>query len=94
MHLDRGGGSLYISSALVGQLVGIREEDDERWLFTFMDLDLGHLDTATNTFKPSRRFLRRPAPCNPCARSKTSPICPVAQPDAHGRGHAHDSDSD
>lgn len=47
-----GRGSVYISSALVGQPVGIREEDDGRWLFSFMDLDLGHLETATNTFRP------------------------------------------
>lgn len=47
-----GRGSLYISSALIGQLVGIREEDDGRWLFTFLNLDLGHLETSTNTFKP------------------------------------------
>jgi transposase InsO family protein len=47
-----GRGTLYISSALAGQLVGIREEDDGRWLFTFMDLDLGHLETHTNTFRP------------------------------------------
>src|SRR5215831_18747327 len=47
-----GRGSIYISSALVGQLVGIREEDDGRWLFSFMGLDLGHLETATNTFRP------------------------------------------
>jgi transposase InsO family protein len=47
-----GRGSLYISSALIGQLVGIREEDDGRWLISFMDLDLGHMETATNTFTP------------------------------------------
>jgi transposase InsO family protein len=47
-----GRGSIYISSALCGQLVGIREEDDGCWLFSFMDLDLGHLETATNTFRP------------------------------------------
>jgi transposase InsO family protein len=47
-----GRGSLYVSSALVGQPVGIREEDDGRWLFTFMDLDLGYFETDNNTFRP------------------------------------------
>jgi transposase InsO family protein len=47
-----GRGTLYVSSALVGQLVGIREEDDGRWLFTFMEIDLGHFETDNNTFRP------------------------------------------
>jgi transposase InsO family protein len=44
-----GRGSVYLSSALVGHRVGIREEDDGRWLVTFMSLDLGHVDSK-NTF--------------------------------------------
>src|SRR5882724_2290391 len=47
-----GRGTLYVSSALVGQLVGIREEDDGRWLFSFMEIDLGHFETDNNTFRP------------------------------------------
>jgi transposase InsO family protein len=42
-------GRPYLGSALSGQPVGIREEDDGRWLVSFMDLDLGHV-TAHNTF--------------------------------------------
>jgi len=34
----------FVSAALVGQLVGLREEDDGRWLISFMETDLGHLD--------------------------------------------------
>lgn len=34
---------VYLSAALAFQHVGIREEDDGRWLVTFMTLDLGHL---------------------------------------------------
>ena len=33
----------YLSTALAYQYVGVREEDDGRWLVTFMNLDLGHL---------------------------------------------------
>ena len=36
-------GSVYISAALAGQLVGIREEIDGRWLVSFLDLNLGHV---------------------------------------------------
>jgi transposase InsO family protein len=32
-----------ISEALAGQDVGVREEDDGRWLVTFASIDLGHL---------------------------------------------------
>lgn len=39
---------VYVSTALAFQYVGLREEDDGRWLVTFMNLDLGHL--ATNGF--------------------------------------------
>ncbi len=41
----------YVSGALSQQLVGIREEDDGRWLVSFMDLDLGYMET-NNTFIP------------------------------------------
>jgi len=47
-----GRGRLYLSSALTGQLVGLREENDGRWLPSFLDLDLGHFETDNNIFKP------------------------------------------
>lgn len=47
-----GRGYLYIGSALIGQAVGIREEDDGRVLFSFMDLDLGTFDPRLGTFEP------------------------------------------
>lgn len=34
---------IYLSAALAFQHVGLREEDDGRWLVTFMHLDLGHV---------------------------------------------------
>lgn len=42
-HITIGRCSARLSSALAGELVGIREEDDGRWLISFMDIDLGHL---------------------------------------------------
>jgi transposase InsO family protein len=42
---------LYLSAALAGQYVGIREEHDRRWLVTFTDLDLGHI-MPDRTFTP------------------------------------------
>jgi len=39
---------VYISAALAFHYVGIREENDGRWLVTFMNINLGHL--ATNGF--------------------------------------------
>jgi hypothetical protein len=37
---------VFLSAALASQPVGLREERDGRWLVTFMNLDLGHLDSA------------------------------------------------
>jgi transposase InsO family protein len=42
---------IYLGSALAGQDVGIREEDDGRWSVAFMRLDLGHIHG--NTFTPA-----------------------------------------
>ncbi len=44
---------LYLGAALAGQLVGIREEDDGRWLVSFLELHLGHFEPSSNTFKPA-----------------------------------------
>jgi transposase InsO family protein len=41
---------IYLSSALAFQYVGLREEDDGRWLVSFMSLDLGHI--TNHTFAP------------------------------------------
>ena len=39
-----GRGPVYISSALVGEEVGIREQDDRRWLISFAGVDLATID--------------------------------------------------
>lgn len=36
--------AIYVSSTLAGQPLGLRELDDGRWLVTFVDLDLGHVE--------------------------------------------------
>jgi Integrase core domain len=36
--------SVYLSQALAGQTVGVREEEDGRWLVTFVEMDLGFLN--------------------------------------------------
>jgi len=43
-----GRGSRYLSVALANQPVGIREEEDGRWLVSFMHLDLGHIEKSKN----------------------------------------------
>jgi transposase InsO family protein len=45
------GRSIFLAYALVGQPVGLREEDDGRWLVTFVDLDLGHCVPRTGAFE-------------------------------------------
>jgi transposase InsO family protein len=58
IHVTSSGGirlprrkQLYLSVALSNQPVGVREEDDGRWLVSFMHLDLGHIDH-NNSFSP------------------------------------------
>jgi transposase InsO family protein len=51
-HLRVGRHHFFLSGALAGQPIGIREQDDDRWLLTFMDLDLGHLEPRTGKFSP------------------------------------------
>jgi len=43
---------IYLSAALASQSVGIRELDDDRWLVSFMHLDLGFITINQNKFNP------------------------------------------
>jgi putative transposase len=43
----------FVSEALAGQLVGLREQDDGLWLVSFLDKDLGHYAPKQGHFKPS-----------------------------------------
>jgi transposase InsO family protein len=52
------GRCVYLGAALSRQLVGIREEDDGRWLVSFMHLDLGHIDR-DNRFSPLQMAIER-----------------------------------
>lgn len=38
------GRRIYLCAALSGQLVGVREEDPDRWLVSFLNLDLGYIE--------------------------------------------------
>ena len=49
------GSAVFISTALAGERVGIRELEDGRWLVTFASLDLGWLDPTSARFQPADR---------------------------------------
>ena len=51
IHLP-GRRQVHLTKALAGQLVGIREERDDRWLVTFVNIDLGHIEPRCNRFTP------------------------------------------
>jgi putative transposase len=51
IHLPRRR-QIYLAQALAGQLVGVREEADDRWLVTFVNVDLGHIEPRSNRFTP------------------------------------------
>jgi transposase InsO family protein len=85
VHLWGRGRHAYVSTALIGQRVGLREVGPDQWLVTFMHLDLGIIDGARRSFMP----LPQPAPAEapregsvepqqPSANStKVSPMSPV-----------------
>lgn len=45
-------GNVFLSESLAGQRVGLRELDDERWLVSFLDWDLGVLDLKARRISP------------------------------------------
>ena len=49
LHLP-GRRQVHLTKALAGQLVGIREESDDRWLVSFMHIDLGYVEPRCNRF--------------------------------------------
>ena len=44
---------VFLSTALAGERVGIRELEDGRWLVSFAALDLGWIDPALTAFYPA-----------------------------------------
>ena len=46
------GKKINISTALVGQTLGIKEVDEGIWLVSFMDYDLGHIDLEQRSLQP------------------------------------------
>jgi hypothetical protein len=56
-----------LSTVFAGQLVGIREVEDQIWLVSFLDYDLGYFD--------KERGRVEPAP-NPFVPDKVLTICP------------------
>lgn len=52
IHIPRLG-NVRVTSALVGEDVGIREEPDGRLLVTYVDLDLGHIDRMRRSITPT-----------------------------------------
>ena len=53
VRFGRRGTACFLSNALAGLLVGLREEDQDVWLVTFVDLDLGHYNLKTRQFTPN-----------------------------------------
>jgi transposase InsO family protein len=43
---------IHISTALAGQTLGIKEVDDDIWLVSFMDYDLGYVELEQRTLQP------------------------------------------
>jgi transposase InsO family protein len=48
----RGAGNVFLSGALAGEQVGLRELDDNLWLVSFLSLDLGMLDLRAAKVRP------------------------------------------
>jgi putative transposase len=46
------GKKIHLSHVFAGQSVGLKQADEEIWLVSFMDYDLGYFDTMSNKFEP------------------------------------------
>jgi putative transposase len=62
-----GKGKINLSKVFAGQIVGIREVDDQIWLVSFLDYDLGFFDKdegrvepAPNPFAPEKVLTMSP----------------------------------
>ena len=55
------------SAVFAGQLVGLREVDDQVWLVSFLEYDLGYFDKDQDRVEPG---------LNPFAPDKVLTICP------------------
>ncbi len=49
-HTNFLGTSFFISEALAGQLLAVKEQEDDSWTLSFMDLELGVIDTHEGIF--------------------------------------------
>ena len=49
--IRRRGGSFFVSGALAGEQIGVRELEDDTWLLTFASLDLGIYDPRSHHFQ-------------------------------------------
>lgn len=57
---------IYMSNALAGQPVGVTQIDDYTWSITFMDYDLGYLDTQSKRFEHGANpFCQKVLPMSP-----------------------------
>jgi hypothetical protein len=55
----------YLTLALVGHYVGLREVDDGRWLISFVGLDLGYYDEHEKTFTEMNANFNEGSPISP-----------------------------
>jgi hypothetical protein len=44
--------AIYLTKALQGHEVGLRQVSESQWLVSFVDLELGYIDANTQTFTP------------------------------------------
>jgi len=51
-RISLGNKKINFSTAFAGQAVGIKEIQDDIWLVSFMDYDLGYFDLDTRVLKP------------------------------------------
>lgn len=49
--IRRRGGSFFVSGALAGERIGIRELEDETWLLSFASIDRGVYDAQSHFFQ-------------------------------------------
>jgi len=62
LPLGRRNHRCFLTEALAGEFVGLRELDDRLWLVSFMELDLGVVDVKGARFTPANPNARPASP--------------------------------
>ena len=66
-RLDKENRKIHLSQVFAGQILGLREIDDQIWLVSFLNHDIGFFDNDNNRVEPAQTLSPR-RKCKPSLR--------------------------